>query len=332
MFKKNLFSLFFTGLFFLPTLQAQAKLEGSDLKKRIDNAFSSKSNWRLKYAYDAKKYQLQYEEDSLSNTHLIYSANWGDYATFVSIGIKDKIYYLKQNRKSPSDQKWSDKPISGTDFPKWSSTCKSASSVFDAPFEHCFLKNQKKLAGTAYSIYSVVIAKDTFDLWLNMTTDKLDKIDGGNKQTKLKYEWIFNMPFGIKAPELDSKDNSYGLTLIPPVYSFADYDGTERVFSIADEMAQFKKGQKEMFMFLADNIRYPKEARENKEEGTIYIGFVVEKDGKFSNIHVKRGVSDACDEEAVRVAKLMSGSWKPAIFEGRTVRQEALFPIKFKLD
>ena len=129
------------------------------------------------------------------------------------------------------------------------------------------------------------------------------------------------------------------------------------VMTKVDEKPEFKGGQKELFKWLGNNIKYPENAVKNKTEGTVYVGFVVEKDGSISNVEVKRGVpivaidtivqinpttyaqtvklvkSELSDinDEAKRVIKAMP-KWKPGKNKGKLVRVAYILPIKFKLE
>jgi protein TonB len=72
-----------------------------------------------------------------------------------------------------------------------------------------------------------------------------------------------------------------------------------------EENPEFPGGDAERVRFLNNNLTYPQEARETNTSGTVYLEFVVERDGSISNISIKRGIGGGCDEEAIRVVKLM---------------------------
>ena len=71
-------------------------------------------------------------------------------------------------------------------------------------------------------------------------------------------------------------------------------------------------------------------AKESGIQGTVYMSFVVEKDGHITDVKVVRGIGGGCDEEAVRVIKSMP-NWKPGKQRGRSVRVQFSMPIKFTL-
>jgi protein TonB len=102
-------------------------------------------------------------------------------------------------------------------------------------------------------------------------------------------------------------------------------------FVIVEQNPEFQDGVKAMYQFLANNIKYPAVARESAIEGTVYVGFVVGKDGAIRDVVVKRGIGGGCNEEAVRVVKLMP-NWKPGKQQGKPVSVAYTIPIKFHLD
>lgn len=99
---------------------------------------------------------------------------------------------------------------------------------------------------------------------------------------------------------------------------------------IAEVMPEFPGGEAALFRFLSNNIRYPAAARETGISGTVFLSFVVERNGSISNVEVLRGVGGGCSEEAVRVVKMMP-SWNPGMQGGRYVRVKFTMPVKFVL-
>ena len=100
---------------------------------------------------------------------------------------------------------------------------------------------------------------------------------------------------------------------------------------IVEQVPEFPDGTKAMFKWLSENVKYPPMARENGIEGTVYVGFVVWKDGTVQNIQIKRGINGVCNEEAMRVVRAMP-TWKPGRQNGKAVNVAFTLPIKFKLE
>jgi TonB family protein len=102
------------------------------------------------------------------------------------------------------------------------------------------------------------------------------------------------------------------------------------VFTVVETSPSFPGGDEARIRFLTNNIRYPQEARDAGISGTVYITFVVERDGSTSDVRVLRGIGGGCDEEAVRVIKMMP-EWSPGKQRGKPVRVQFNMPIKFSL-
>ncbi|NNM15687.1 MAG: energy transducer TonB [Bacteroidia bacterium] len=64
-------------------------------------------------------------------------------------------------------------------------------------------------------------------------------------------------------------------------------------------------GMKALSLFIKRNLCYPKDAIENKVEGTVVITIDIDKHGKVIRGRVKHGLGSGCDEEALRVCKLL---------------------------
>ena len=108
-------------------------------------------------------------------------------------------------------------------------------------------------------------------------------------------------------------------------------DPENDVYQIVQEMPKFPGGDKELFQFVADHIKYPEEAKKADTEGRVYVGFIVEPDGSLSDFKVLRGIGHGCDEEALRVVKSMP-KWQPGMHRGKAVRVQYLVPVNFRLE
>ncbi|NLH53637.1 MAG: energy transducer TonB [Bacteroidales bacterium] len=104
----------------------------------------------------------------------------------------------------------------------------------------------------------------------------------------------------------------------------------QEIFQVVESMPEFPGGEEARIAFLRDNIKYPQMARESGIQGTVYVTFVVETDGRVTAVRVLRGIGGGCDEEAVRVVKAMP-RWIPGKQRGKPVRVQFTMPIKFTL-
>lgn len=100
--------------------------------------------------------------------------------------------------------------------------------------------------------------------------------------------------------------------------------------AIPEVMPEFPGGTAALMAFLAREIKYPPLARERNITGTVYLGFVIERDGSISDIKLLRGIGGGCDQEAMRVVGLLP-PWKPGMQAGHPVRVTYNLPVKFIL-
>lgn len=104
----------------------------------------------------------------------------------------------------------------------------------------------------------------------------------------------------------------------------------DEVFAIVEEMPSFPGGDEALFKFLGQNIKYPAMARDAGIKGRVYIQFVVGKDGSIRDVQLLRGIGGGCDEEAMRVVKMMP-SWNPGKQRGKAVSVIYRLPVNFTL-
>jgi len=104
----------------------------------------------------------------------------------------------------------------------------------------------------------------------------------------------------------------------------------ELVYAVVEKMPSYPGGDDARIDFLVRNIKYPELAKKNGIQGKVFITFVVETDGSISDVKVLRGIGGGCDEEAVRIIKLMP-KWNPGMQRGEAVRTQFNIPIKFAL-
>lgn len=104
----------------------------------------------------------------------------------------------------------------------------------------------------------------------------------------------------------------------------------EQVFQAVEQMPTFPGGTEEMMKYLSKNTVYPASASENGIQGTVYVQFVVDRNGKIADVKILRGVDPELDKEAIRVAKSMP-AWIAGKQNGVPVRVAFTMPVKFVL-
>ena len=78
-------------------------------------------------------------------------------------------------------------------------------------------------------------------------------------------------------------------------------------------------------------LKYPESALRNGIQGRVMVQFIIEKDGKVTDVKVVRGVSEELDAEAVKVISA-SPEWKAGRVNGNKVRTSMSIPVEFRLE
>lgn len=104
----------------------------------------------------------------------------------------------------------------------------------------------------------------------------------------------------------------------------------EPVFQFADIMPQFPGGPKALSGYISSKLLYPRDAVQQRIEGTVLVGFIVDQYGKVRKPYIVESLIPICDEEALRVTRSIP-DWIPAKSKGRNVSVHFRIPIEFKL-
>jgi len=102
------------------------------------------------------------------------------------------------------------------------------------------------------------------------------------------------------------------------------------IFPKLDTPPDFPGDHTARLEYFSKSREYPKNAIENNIQGTVYVYFIVEEDGRITNVKVLKGLSPDIDKEAIRIVELMP-KWKPGSANGKTERSQFNMPVKFKI-
>ena len=95
------------------------------------------------------------------------------------------------------------------------------------------------------------------------------------------------------------------------------------VFDIAEEMPRFPGGDAAFDQYVAHHVRYPKAAAENGVEGTVKVQFIVEPDGRITNVHAIDSPSGEADAEVIAYGASDKHPSQDDDDEGRRALREA---------
>ena len=103
----------------------------------------------------------------------------------------------------------------------------------------------------------------------------------------------------------------------------------QKVFDVVEQMPEFPGGMEALVKYMAENMKYPEDAKKQLVEGRVLVQFIVETDGSVSNTEVLMRVFPSLDAEAVRVISGMP-KWIPGKQNGKVVRVKYTIPVSFR--
>lgn len=317
---------------FIFEIQAQTSLDCATLQKKVNTTLTKSKTLRLKH--ESRTRQLNFEKDAQGSEHIWVrlEPTLGHYITHSVISVAEKTYYAKSVwHEDTTAIPWSDKLPFDFDDKAWLDSSKAVINTLAKNYSNCSKLKEVTKTGIPFIIYAVEIEKKTFKIWINKKTDKIELIQQIDERGFIYYSFEFDMPFTIVAPPIIlPKKSNFGFGAFPPMYNWEEgFDGNEFVYMLVDKMPEFKEGEAELIKFLAQNVIFPKYAN---LEGTVYIGFIIEKDGSLTNMKVRRGIGGGGNEEAMRVAQLTKDKWEAGSHAGQKVRVFYTVPVKFKLE
>ena len=105
----------------------------------------------------------------------------------------------------------------------------------------------------------------------------------------------------------------------------------DQPFLRAETMPSFQGGDLNTFRkWVQDNVRFPQIALEIGIQGRVTLSFVIEMDGRLTNIQVLLTPDRSLSEEAIRVLN-KSPKWSPGKQRNQTVRVKYTLPVDFRV-
>lgn len=98
---------------------------------------------------------------------------------------------------------------------------------------------------------------------------------------------------------------------------------------LVDDQPQFKGGPKSLASFISNNQIYPEYSKSNCIQGTIYVRFKLNHQGKVYDSDVQKGLGVDLDDEALRLIRLTSGRW--IVPASHDTTKAIVLPVNFSL-
>ncbi|MCW3085254.1 MAG: TonB family protein [Bacteroidetes bacterium] len=155
------------------------------------------------------------------------------------------------------------------------------------------------------------------------------------------YEWVpavksgayvstkWNVTFDFESGKYDKICKERGFKQVKYLPKM-QVDSSFKVYTVADQMPMYQKGNFALQDFIKANLEYPRQAQLSNIQGTVMLSFTVEPSGLPTNIGVIKSVGGGCDQEAIRIIEMIK--WYPAKIGDKLVRGRMTFPIYFVLN
>ena len=160
----------------------------------------------------------------------------------------------------------------------------------------------------------------------NTDRDTQSIIDYEMMEKELEYLYNFTVALANTGSELafrnseaSSREDFHG-----DAYGFNEVDQRPMFLNSADPSQFLEK-------WVYQYLKYPEKAVIEGVQGRVMVAFVIEKDGKVSDVRVVKSVSPELDAEAVKVVSA-SPKWKPGRLAGEKVRTSMTIPVEFRLE
>lgn len=110
----------------------------------------------------------------------------------------------------------------------------------------------------------------------------------------------------------------------------AEANAESNVYPASEALPQYPGGEVAMQKFLDEHLVHPR--RLYNVQGTVYVSYIVERDGSISDIHAVQEVNGAPEftEEALRVVNAFP-TQSPGQIDGEPVRSRVVIPVQFNL-
>ena len=107
---------------------------------------------------------------------------------------------------------------------------------------------------------------------------------------------------------------------------FSQQKDDKGIYLSAEKMPAIKGGM----AAIAKKVNYPRIAREMGIQGVVYVGFIVDPEGKVIEPKILKSVAKPLDEEALRVIT-KEVKFTPGYYQGKAVPVRMVLPIRFRI-
>ena len=197
---------------------------------------------------------------------------------------------------------------------------------------------KKKIGGKV--VINFVVMNDSIAANVKPVSSGVPDIDAEAMRLFKLYQWVpavkkgkyvsatWSVTFEFKPGKYAKICRKRGFTKFEYT-SKTDSSGT--IYKNPEQFPAYQKGNYVLLDFIKENLEYPPQAKLANLQGTVVVCFVVEPSGLITNIGIVNSVGGGCDQEAIRVFRLL-GKWNAAKNKNMIVRSQMTLPFVFQLD
>ncbi len=211
--------------------------------------------------------------------------------------------------------------------------------VFEQEMVYPIPSFNKKIGGK--EVISFLLKKDSTIQDINIDNSLSKDIDAEALRLLMLYQWIPGLKSGkyvnsIWSVTFDFNPDKYSKICKTRGFTKFKYlpkmkvDSTCKVYTNPEQFPMYPKGNFALQDFIKENLEYPRQAQLTNIQGTVVLRFVVEPSGLMTNIGIQKSVGGGCDQEALRLLKMIN--WYPGKYDSKLVRVQMTFPFYFILN
>jgi protein TonB len=139
----------------------------------------------------------------------------------------------------------------------------------------------------------------------------------------------YEIDFNVKKYKKHCRRRGYDDLTLP----YSPVDTSLDIYSLKEldqaPVPFFKSKSMNLAKFMQENLEYPEQAYRQNISGKVVLNFLVEPHGRVSNITIHEALGGGCNEEAIRLLKMLS--WVPGVKDETAVRSNMHMDITFSL-
>lgn len=131
----------------------------------------------------------------------------------------------------------------------------------------------------------------------------------------------------LNPDEFDETTDDFGLNDLPAI----DDEDAPEFMDYSVIAPSFVGGQDEFYKYLRKNLEYPSRAKALGLSGAVSLTFLIDENGRVSDVKVLKGINEEMDNAAIKVLE-NSPRWNPGSKGGIPTQARMKIPIVFSFE